>query len=416
MAERDRQTERSSRIGLALAGGGLEGAVYEIGALQALDDSLEGLDLSRDVDVYVGVSAGAFVAACLANGLSTRQLVRAIVKQAGIEHPFVPEIFFSPAIGEIVHRTLMTPRLLGEAIVDYLRNPRDLTLLESLTRLSRALPVGVFDNEPIREYLETIFALPDRTNDFRRLRRRLVVVATDLDSGEAVRFGDEGSDHVPISRAVQASTALPGLYPPVLIDDRYYVDGVLLKTLHASVALESDADLVVCVNPIVPVDTADTVRLGIMRRGNLTHRGLPTVLSQTFRTLVHSRLNVGLASYTPRFPDQSVMLFEPQRDDYRMFFTNIFRFSSRQTICEHGYETTRRQLIERRDELEPMFAAHGVRYRSKRLGDPRRTVWTSVDMDGPRATALPVIEDLGTALSRLESVLERLGRREPVTG
>ena len=40
------------------------------------------------------------------------------------------------------------------------------------------------------------------------------LVAVDLDSGEAVRFGAPGWDDVPISQAVQASAALPGLYPP----------------------------------------------------------------------------------------------------------------------------------------------------------------------------------------------------------
>ena len=43
---------------------------------------------------------------------------------------------------------------------------------------------------------------------------------------------------MPIALAVQASTALPGLYPPVEIDGRFYVDGVLHKTVHASVAFE----------------------------------------------------------------------------------------------------------------------------------------------------------------------------------
>ena len=101
----------------------------------------------------------------------------------------------------------------------------------------------------------------------------LVLVATDLDSGRPVRFGEPGLDHVPISTAVQASTALPGLYPPVVIDDRHYVDGVLLKTVHASVALEEGAELLLCVNPIVPVDTIRSVELGVMRRGLLADRG-----------------------------------------------------------------------------------------------------------------------------------------------
>ncbi|HXV76512.1 MAG TPA: patatin-like phospholipase family protein [Candidatus Polarisedimenticolaceae bacterium] len=403
------------RIGLALAGGGFEGAVYEIGALYALSDSLDGFDLNRDVDIFVGVSAGAFVASCLANGLTTRNLVRAMLRQSGVDHPFAPEVLFSPAIGEIVNRTLMTPRLLVEAMLDYVRNPEDLSLLESLTRLSRALPVAMFDNEPIRAYLEGIFSLPGRTDDFRQLKRRLVVVATDLDSGEAVRFGAPGADGVPISSAVQASTALPGLYPPVLIDGRHYVDGVLLKTLHASVALEANAELVFCINPIVPVDTAEAVNAGAMKRGKLIHRGLPTVMSQTFRTLVHSRLSVGLASYEPRFPGQHVVLFEPPRDDYRMFFTNVFRFSSRKRICEHAFDATRRQLRERRETLEPLLAGSGITYRNDRLADPARDLWGTVGL-GATARATRVTAELGSLLDRLESILERLEAKSVIPG
>ena len=71
----------------------------------------------------------------------------------------------------------------------------------------------------------------------------MYIVAVDLDSGAAVRFGDEGNQEISISRAVQASAALPGLYPPVEINGRYYVDGALRRTLHASAALDAGADL-----------------------------------------------------------------------------------------------------------------------------------------------------------------------------
>ena len=413
MADMDTTRAGRSRVGLALAGGGLEGAVYEIGALRALDDSLVGIDLHRDICTYVGVSAGAFVASCLANGLSSKQLVRAIVKQAGVQHPFTPEIFFTPAIKEFVQRSLMTPRLLAESLLQYVKSPDDLTLLESMARMTRALPVGIFDNDPLRQYLEGIFSLEGRTNDFRELEGRLVVVAADLDSGDAVRFGDRGFDHVPISRAVQASTALPGLYPPVMIDDRHYVDGVLLKTLHASVALDSAAELVICINPIVPVDTVDAVEAGVMKRGRLVDRGLPTVLSQTFRTLVHSRLKVGLSSYVPRYPGQQVVLIEPPRDDYRMFFTNIFRFSSRKSVCEHAYSSTRQQLLDRREELEPIFARQGIRYRDEVLLDPDRVVWDASGLGDPQP-GTRVTEELDDALTRLDALLDRMELAQPV--
>jgi predicted acylesterase/phospholipase RssA len=257
-----------------------------------------------------------------------------------------------------------------------------------------------------------------RTDDFRRLKRRLFVVATELDSGRAVRFGDQGHDHVPISTAVQASSALPGLYPPVLIDGRHYVDGVLLKTMHASVALDHGARLCICINPIVPVDT-QRAHDQKTRAKRLADLGLPTVLSQTFRTLIHSRMLVGLKAYAPRYPKQSLVLIEPQADDYRMFFTNIFSFSQRKAVCEYAYRATRRDLLRRYDELAPVFARHGVRLRKEVLSDPTRDLWVGVGLHGGTrrgsvAGVLPVERALHHALDRLEAYVRTEEARRPV--
>ncbi len=398
--------DRSHRVGLAMAGGGPEGAVYEIGVLRALDEALAGIDFTR-LPVYVGVSAGAFLAANLANGISTAENVRAIVKHEPGEHPFTPQTFFRPNVGEMFRRTMMMPGLFLESLWDYARRPNDLSILDSLTRLSRALPVGLFDNEPIRAYLEKIYGIKGRTDDFRTLRSQLYVVATELDSGRAVRFGDSGLDHVPISRAVQASAALPGLYPPVLIEGRHYVDGVLLKTMHASVALEKGADLVICINPIVPVDMLRSRDLPQHRR-QLTAQGLPTVMSQTFRTLIHSRMTVGMAAYAPRFPSQDLVLFEPQPDDYRMFFTNIFSFSSRRTVCEYAYRATRRDLLHRYDELAPIFARNKIELVKSVLLDPSRDIWRGVGLEAghrenDQMRDIPVAAKLDRLLTSLEA-------------
>ena len=92
-------------------------------------------------------------------------------------------------------------------------------------------------------------------------------------------------NHLPISQAVHASAALPGMYPPVKIGARHYVDGALNKTLHASSALDAGAKLVICVNPLVPFNGTVASRA----QSHLAERGLPAVLSQTFRALIHSR-------------------------------------------------------------------------------------------------------------------------------
>jgi len=395
----------TSKVGLALAGGGPEGSIYEIGAVRALDEALDGIDFN-DLHLYVGVSAGAFISSCLANNLSTAQMCRAIVKHEPGEHPFVPETFLSPAVAEFVRGGAKIPKLFLEGLWEVVRHPRDKRLYEPLSRLARALPVGLFRSDPLKTYLEKIFSKPGRTDDFRKLAHKLVVVATDLDSGRPVRFGEPGLDHIPISKAVQASTALPGLYPPVNIDGRHYVDGVLLKTVHASVALDAGAELVLCVNPIVPVDTIRSVELGIMRRGRLTDRGLPTVLAQTFRTIIHSRMRAGLSAYETRYTDRDVLVFEPRRDDYNVFFSNVFSFSNRKDVCEHAYRSTRRKLWRNRRRLEPVLARHGISLRTDVLEDTDRDLWESVRLNQPRRPSTSHVKDrLDKALARVEDFI-----------
>ncbi len=397
------------KVGLALAGGGPQGAVYEIGALRALEEAVDGLELDA-MHVYVGLSAGAFIAANLVNGMTMTQMCRAIVKHEPGEHPFSPENFFTLAWREIGKRAVSVPRLALEAIDDFLRHPQDLRPREALTRLTRALPVGVFNNEPIRAYLEKIYTMKGRTDDFRKLPRKLVVVAADLDSGQAVRFGEPPFEAVPISTAVQASGALPGVYPPVVIDGRHYVDGVLLKTLHGSVALEAGAELLICVNPFVPVDTSSAVEHGVMKRGKLIDRGLVSVLSQSIRTMVHSRLQAGLASYYDRFKGIDLILIEPSHDDYRMFFTNIFSFAERRGVCEHAYEATRGQLLERYDELAPVLARYGLTL-NRAVLEEERHLWENIGLPETAArarrkgTQVEVLDNLSDALDRVDALL-----------
>lgn len=397
------------RIGLAIAGGGPVGLVYEIGALRALDEALEGVDFSH-LDVYVGVSAGAVMAALLANRLTTGQVCHTFISNESEEHPLDPRIFLMPAFGEYWRRLASVPQLLWEAFWRYLQNPLDSSVLQSLTRLGRALPTGFFDNEPIHEYLAHMWSAPGRTNDFRQLANRLYVVAVDLDTGESVNFGAPGHDHVPISRAVQASSALPGLYPPVEIDGRFYVDGALRKTMHASVALREGLDLLLCLNPLVPFDARLASQAGRPTQvGRLVEGGLPTVLSQTFRALIHSRLQVGMRKYDSEFEHTDVVLFEPNRDDAKMFFTNVFSFSGRDWVCEHAYQTTRRDLLARRAELEPILARHGIRMRLDVLEDPDRRYYTGLrnqrGLIAPAKYRGQLARDLHSALDQLQEIV-----------
>lgn len=394
-----------SKLGIALAGGGPLGGIYEIGALAALADALDGVDFTA-LDVYVGVSSGAFIAAGLANGFAPREMSRMFIESESHAEPFDPAVLLRPAFREYLRRAASLPPLAAAALWRILASGDRPALLEAFAQLGRALPTGVFDNRAIEAFLARVFSAPGRTNDFRRLKHRLFLVATDLDTGASVKFGAPGHDHVPISTAVQASAALPGLFPPVEIDGHHFVDGALKRTLHASVALQQGVKLLFCINPLVPFDTRiATPSRDAPRR--LVEGGLPAVLAQTLRTIVHSRMQVGMQRYEREFPDADVVLFEPHRHDVEMFHTNFFSFASRRRLADHAYQRTLKELLARREELAPVLARHGVEIRLDVVVDRERRLVPPGRRGRPLSAGAATAERLSETLYALEDWLAR---------
>lgn len=389
--------------GLAVAGGGPLGAIYELGALRALDECLEGINL-HELDVYVGVSAGAFIAASLANGISTAELCRIFMGEENARMQFNPERFLRPAYREYMKRAVRVPAILTSTLLRILKSPANFSVSELIGELGQAVPSGIFDNETIHNFLEQAYRETGHSNKFSDLKARLYVVAVELDTGAAIRFGSPGNDDVPISRAVQASAALPGLYPPVEIDGRYFVDGALRRTLHASAALDEGVDLLFGINPLVPFDASAGPESAPIKANQLIEGGLPLILSQTFRALIQSRMKIGFQKYRSTHSTADLVLMEPDRGDEEIFFTNIFSYSSRNALCEHAYQATRRDLLARADQLEKMLEPHGVGLRIDRLEDQSLSLLGSLESEG--AGHSDVSKNLATVLDELEEALD----------
>jgi predicted acylesterase/phospholipase RssA len=395
----------SPKIALALAGGGPLGAIYEIGALCALQESLQGLNFNQ-LQHYVGVSAGGFIAAGLANGITPAQLFSLFIEDRQHQtEAFDPAWLLRPAFAEFFSRSLLLPALMMTGAWQGTLGRK--SLMYALERLSPSLPTGIFSNAQIHQQLARMFSKTGRTNDFRQLKSRLTLVATHLDSSTAVSFGRPGWDHVPISKAVQASAALPGLFPPVEIDGEHFVDGALIKTMHASIALDEGVDLMLCINPLVPFDaSAPPIHTATMPWaspepiGRIVDGGLPAVLSQTFRSLIHSRMVLGLKAYEQAYPNTDIVLFEPNHRDPELYLANTFSYSQRRHLAEHAYQQTRQLLRSSQTGLSKKLSYHGIALNHAVLDDNQRHLCP------PKRNPNRV----GQALTQLHNIMDNLSQ------
>jgi predicted acylesterase/phospholipase RssA len=201
---------------------------------------------------------------------------------------------------------------------------------------------------------------------------------------------------VPVSRAVQASTALPGIYRPVRLGGRDYVDGGVKKTAHINLAIRNGADLVICINPIVPL--RNNTRGGPLR-GHLSNRGVTWVLDQAMRIMLHGRMEYGMERYRRENPEVDILLLQPTRDDMRMFSYNIMRYSARKVVADHGYRSALAFFRAHASRCRTVLARHGIGMR-----DPRRV--PELPPEHPHRSSLA--RTLDASLDRLES---RLGMR-----
>jgi predicted acylesterase/phospholipase RssA len=400
------RNKNAPKIALALAGGGPLGAIYEVGAMCALEESLNGLDFTK-LHHYIGVSAGSFIVAALANGMKPRELCASFIENDNtVSETFDPSWLMTPAYGEFARRGIMVPRLALSALWHFTLGRQ--SLLRTLERLSPGLPTGLFSNQAVHTELARLFGRNGRTNDFRKLKAHLTLVATNLDSAESAPFGQPGWDHVPISKAVQASSALPGLFPPVEIDGQYYVDGALKKTMHASVALEEKGvDLLICLNPLVPFDATTPQVAKVMQSGlSSEHRtiprivdgGLPAVLSQTFRSMIHSRMALGMKHYAHAYPHTDIVLFEPDHRDPELYLANTFSYAQRRHLAEHAYQKTREMLRSHKTGLSAKLVRHGISLNHQALDDHKRHL--SAPAKAPTR--------IGRAITTLQEVMDDL--------
>jgi NTE family protein len=367
---REAGARRRSKTALVLGGGGFTGGVYEIGALRALDL----LSVNRTVnqfDVYVGTSAGAFVAAAVANGVTPEEMMRVIVQQVPTPFPDARiSSLLKPNYGEFLARGLMLPLRLARVLRTLVRDMGQLSAVDIAVGLAEALPSGLYSGKGIERYVRTILSDPDRTDDFRLLPSELYLASTDLDTCERIVFGAEGWDDVPISTAVSASTALPMIYKPVRIKDRELVDGGILSTTNLDIAVEAGAKFIVVVNPLVPYVNDFDRRIPSVtgsRAQRVSDMGFPHVGYQAFKLLAYQRLHELARRWEDRYPGVDIILIEPEPNDELMFQTSIMNYSSRVDIARHGFQSVTLKLAQDYPRFKRICSRHGIEISATRV-------------------------------------------------
>jgi NTE family protein len=324
-----RSADRAPRVGVVLGAGGYLGAAWLSGALLALSKET-GFD-PRQAHLVVGTSAGAIIAALAAAENPPAAIAAAMTTDTRGDAD-------DGGWWRAERRTLPwpgSPTLAFEA----LRNPRDHT---AVGLLAGWLPRGRYSTAPLKRVIARHAA-----GGWAR-RPGLWIVACDYRTGARVVFRSEtAAERVDLPDAVAASCAVPGVYHPVRIGDREYVDGALHSSSNLDVVRDAKLDLVICLSPTssYPADG---------------ERGGPGRLGRRVRRTANRRVAREAARVAEAGAE--VVVIEPTARDTRAMGWNQLARSCGPAVARIAIETTREQLALApiRDRLRPLTARGDV--------------------------------------------------------
>lgn len=311
------------RVGLVLGAGGVVGASWLIGSLQALSEETDWDP--REAEYIVGTSAGSVIGALTAGGQSPEQMA------AFVRGEPVPEMeAIEDMAGEVDRRAgteyriarglpVVGPgswRLAISTLVHPRRHPPGAVL-------SGWLPRGFLHTEPISDLIERFIGdpWPDHPNYW--------AVACDYSSGRRVAFGRADAPVASVGHAVAASCAIPGFYRPVRIGGRRYVDGGVCSPSNLDLLRGRGLDLVVCLNPIS--SRAD------LASGGAAGRVAAAVRAATGRRLGHEARKL-------RAEGTEVALLQPTAEDLEAMGLNLMDRGRRSAVLEQARENARTEI------------------------------------------------------------------------
>jgi NTE family protein len=354
---------RRGALSLVLAGGGITGAMYEFGALQALDHFFAGSFRVNDFDLFVGTSGGAVVAALMANKVPPGEVGRSIIHNTDSPLNFKQDDILEIDWREIRASLMRALRVVPALVRFYRRNPKLFSIARAIYALEENMPPGIYALNKYQAYLAKLLTRRGCTNSFEELSKELYIPAIHLDMGDRVLFGTPGWRDVPISDAIAASSALPLYFQPVTIKGLDFVDGGVASVAHLDIAVQRGSRFLVLINPIIPLrNNPETVRIPTFSGhcARIREKGITFVVDQTQRISAREKLNLGLERFRAQHPESRIFLIEPPWTDSFMFMENILNYGSRVAMLNYGYRSTARHLRAHFDSFRQAFAAYGI--------------------------------------------------------
>ena len=355
--------DRRGTLSLVLAGGGITGAMYEFGALQALDHFFSGPFRVNDFDIFVGTSGGAVVAALMANRVPPGDVGRAIIHNTDSPLNFKQDDIIEIDWKEMKSSLMKALRVVPALFRFYRRNPRLFSVARALYALEENLPPGLYSLDKYQAYLRRLLSRRGCANSFEELARELYIPAIHLDTGDRVLFGTPGWRDVAISDAIAASSALPLYFQPVTIKGLDFVDGGVAGVAHVDMPIQRGSRFLVLVNPIIPLhNDPGTVAIPTFSGhcSRIRDKGITFVVDQTQRISAREKLALGLERFRAHHPESRIFLIEPPSTDSFMFMENILNYGSRVAMLNYGYRSTARQLRAHFDAYRQAFAGYGI--------------------------------------------------------
>lgn len=344
---------RALRSALCAAGGGITAIFFEVGALKCLDDCLLGGSVN-DFDMYFGISAGAVVTSMVANGYSPDEILAAL---AGHDGGRIPPLDLSLArlshlnLPDLRWRLGQATRGAAGAAWRALRGQGGPSW-DDLFLGTTALVGAPFRSDHYERLLRRVLTAPGATNDFRRLRRPLYIGATNQDTRRHVLFGDEQHQHVPVSKAVQASLSINPAFGAVEIEGGWYEDGAVTRTSNFDEAIRRGADLLFILDPFVPYHSKEP--------GFSMRRGLLYNIDQDVRSLSYTRFETAQAQSLRRHPEVRSYTLLPNNRLRRLLSINPMDHRVALEVFKGSYLATLRRIQAVRHRLEGDLALRGL--------------------------------------------------------